>query len=356
MKELVSAYNLFKNRIDDISSFIQNMMSNNDTWSSFEDFELSESQQNLLNYMQSSSGKTIQYNAVIISLYGCFENYIDTVFSRYLDFVFSGVNAYDALPKKIKEKYTSKLGEYLTSPNRFNGIDIPTIKLLNDYLKVLNSDFSETVNKTFLLMHSGNLRLDQLNTFMTEMGIQNPKNIIYNNALMKSFHLDVLGYDEADYNLKVSRDSQDLSMYLNKLVEQRNSVAHGWVESNRISVYDLNTYLIPYMKVLAEVLLRILLCESTKFINKEKTIIEFEDKPLAVYNHSIVCLHIIGQAVSLDDYMIYTSGNNILCAKIQCIQINNENIRRISGKECNIAIKVDTRIAKIDKICFFVEH
>ena len=44
MKELVSAYNLFSNRIDDISSFIQNMMSSNDTWGSFENFELSEEQ------------------------------------------------------------------------------------------------------------------------------------------------------------------------------------------------------------------------------------------------------------------------------------------------------------------------
>ena len=94
MKELVSAYNLFSNRIDDISSFIQNMMSSNDTWGSFKNFELSEEQQNLLNYVQSNSGKTIQYNAVIISLYGCFENYIDTVFSRYLDFFFSGVSKF----------------------------------------------------------------------------------------------------------------------------------------------------------------------------------------------------------------------------------------------------------------------
>lgn len=356
MKELVSAYNLFSNRIDDISSFIQNMMSSNDTWGSFENFELSEEQQNLLNYVQSSSGKTIHYNAVIISLYGCFENYIDTVFSRYLDFVFSGVSEYDNLPKKIKEKYTSKLSEYLIAPNRFYGIDIPTVKLLDDYLKVLNSNFSETVNKTFLLMHSGNLRLEQLNTFMVEMGIQTPKHKIYNNTLMKSFHLNVLGYDETDYNLKVSRDSQDLSMYLDKLVDQRNSVAHGWVESNRISIYDFNTYLIPYMKVLAEVLLRILLCESTKFINKEESIKRFEENPLAVYNHNIVCLHIIDQTVSINDYMIYVSGDNMICAKIQCIQINSENIDRISNEECDIGMKIDTRIAETDRICLFVEH
>ena len=356
MKELVSAYNLFSNRIDDISAFIQNMMSSNDTWGSFENFELSEEQQNLLNYVQSSSGKTIQYNAVIISLYGCFENYIDTVFSRYLDFVFSGVSEYDNLPKKIKEKYTSKLSEYLTAPNRFYGIDIPTVKLLDDYLKVLNSNFSETVNKTFLLMHSGNLRLEQLNTFMVEMGIQNPKSKIYSNTLMKSFHMDVLGYDEADYTLKVSRDSQDLSMYLDKLVDQRNSVAHGWVESNRISIYDFNTYLIPYMKVLAEVLLRILLCESIKFLPKEETAKKFEEKPLAVYNHNIVCLHIIGQTVSTNDYMMYVVGDNIQCAKIHCIQINKKNIERISGEECDVGIKIDTRISEADKVYLFVEH
>lgn len=119
MKELVSAYNLFESRIDNINSFIQNMMSNNDVWSSFNNFELSKPQETLLQFIQSNSGKTIHYNAVIISLYGSFEKYIDTLSSSYLDLVFSGTDLYDNLPKKIKDKYSSKLGEYLTSPQRF---------------------------------------------------------------------------------------------------------------------------------------------------------------------------------------------------------------------------------------------
>ena len=133
-------------------------------------------------------------------------------------------------------------------------------------------------------------------------------------------------------------------------------IALHTVESNRISIYDFNTYLIPYMKVLAEVLLRILLCESIKFLPKEETAKKFEEKPLAVYNHNIVCLHIIGQTVATNDYMMYVVGDNIQCAKIQCIQINKKNIERISGEECDAGIKIDTRISEADKVYLFVEH
>ena len=187
MKRLISAYDLFEKRVDDIDSFIQKMMSNSEILRSFEKLDLSSEQQEYFKYLQSVRGNTIQYNAIIISLYGRFENYIDTVFSHYLDFLFQEVKEYEKLPSKIQEKYSAKLGEYLLNPNRFYGIDISIKKLLDDYLKVLNSDFSETVSKSFLLMHSGNMRMDQINVFMNEMGIQNSHIKIYKNELMKSF-------------------------------------------------------------------------------------------------------------------------------------------------------------------------
>lgn len=354
MNELLSIYNTFQRRIDGIELFVQNMMSNNETWESFEEFKLSKKQREALESIQSPLSKTIQYNAIIISLYGCFEKYIDSIFSRYLDIVFLGIEDYDKLPSKLKDKYKTKLGEYLTAPHRFNGIDIPIEKLLNDYLKVMHSQFSDSVNKTFLLAHSGNLKMEQICTFMNEIGINDSKKKILKNTLMKSFHINIIGWDENDFNIKVSRDSKDLSHYLDELVDQRNSVAHGWVEDNRISLYDFNAYTIPYIKMLSEVLLRIILSESIQYKSQNDEELLFEPKPIHVYNNNIVCIHINGQAISKGDYLLYETQNKIICGKIECIQIDKQEQEQVFQKSCDVGIQIDTRINKDDKICMFI--
>ena len=356
MQELVSAYNLFVDRIDEIVGFIDNMHSGNEVWESFEQFTLSEEQHSLLEYMKSSVKKTIQYNAIIISLYGCFENYIDSVFSRFLDIVFAGTSTYDSLSKGIREKYKTKLTEYLSSPARFYGIEIPTIKLLDDYIKVLKSDFVETVNKEFLLMHSGNLRLEQIVNLMHELGIEEPKKKIYNSTLFRRFYIETVGLDKEDYELKVRRDTQDLCKYLDDLVLQRNIVAHGWAKENIISNNDILNYHIPFMVTLAEVLLRILICESVVYVLRVKEPVGIQKESIAVYDNRIVCLHICGQAISVGDYIVYRSDTGYKCAKIKCIQINNQDYQDISDVENDVGLELDDRIAQKDQICCFVSQ
>lgn len=352
MKNLIQAYKLFENRINEVGSFINNMMSKSDVLSELLKADLSENQREYLNYLQSSTGKTIQYNAVIISLYGSFENYIDSIISNYLDIVFSNTETYEALPDKIQGKYKNKIGEFLSTPRHFYGIDIPLNNVIENYLEVLKSNFSGNINKEFLLMHSGNLRMEQVCSVMTELGIENMGQKIFKHPLMKNFQIDALGFDENDYELKVSRNRPELSIHLDKLVEQRNSVAHGWVEENRISVHDLTTYVIPFLKILAQVILRLLLCESYKYVTLEST--GFSKVPLTVIDNHIVCLHIEGQTINNGDYIIYDVKNKLNCAQIKRIEIDRKPVNFIADIECNVGLEIDMKITKASEIHMFI--
>lgn len=353
MRELTSTYQLFESRVNDVELFICNMMLNNEIWSSFEELELNKNQKHLLNYIKSSQGKTIQYNAVIISLYGCFENYIDSIFSRYIDIVFANTHDYDSLPPKIADKYRKKIADYLVAPHHFYGFDYSINDVIGNFHKILNSNFENSVCKKFLLMHSGNLKMEQLSDFARDMGIANIKNEIFDHSLMKSFLIDALGIEESAYAVMRSNTSSDLSKYLDTLVQQRNDVAHGWVETNRISAYDLRNYYIPYIKVLAEVILRILLCEVYgNYLHSEDSLL-FNKTPIAVYNDQILCLHINGQVILKGNYILYKSDKKINCGKIESIEINKKTVDYVNT-ECNVGLKLDSRIKNTDEVCAFI--
>ena len=354
MKNLIQAYKLFENRINEVDSYIDNMMSQSDVLSGLLNLEVSEKQKEYLQYLQSSTGKTIQYNAVIISLYGSFENFIDSIISNYLDIVFLNTRAYEELPVKIQGKYKNKIGDFVLNPQHFYGIDTPVIKIIENYFEVLKSNFNGNINKEFLLMHSGNLRMDQVCSIMTELGIENIGQKIFRHPLMKSFQINILGFDENDYDLKVSRNRPEISIYLDKLVEQRNSVAHGWVEENRISVYDLRTYVIPFLKKLSQVILRLLLCEAYIYNVSDPT--GFSKTPLKVIDNHIVCLHILGQAIANGDFVIYKIKNDFKCAQITKIEIDREPIDSITGVECDVGFEIDAKITKESEIHMFISN
>lgn len=74
----------------------------------------------------------IQYNAVIISIYGCFEQYIDNIFSTYCNELYSIVDTYDNLPDKLKEKHIKKLGDFLTNPQRYKNYDLTNVQAIKN--------------------------------------------------------------------------------------------------------------------------------------------------------------------------------------------------------------------------------
>lgn len=66
---------------------------------------------------------SVPYNAMIISLYGNVELFIDEVAEAYIDKIYRVVKRYPELPKRMREKHEMTSGEFLCNPGRFNNYE-----------------------------------------------------------------------------------------------------------------------------------------------------------------------------------------------------------------------------------------
>lgn len=105
----------------------------------------------------------IQYNAVIISIYGCFEQYIDNVFNEYCLAIYGVIDNYDNLPEKMKEKHIKKLGDFLSNPQRYKNCELTDKQAVKNAVAAFNNPkegFGN--NQKLILSHGSNLKIEQM--------------------------------------------------------------------------------------------------------------------------------------------------------------------------------------------------
>ena len=123
MRNLRFYFDEYKKQLVEIKTFIRSVELQKDVISEMELLEKVDNKILNLSLQYSKIVKQvvespIQYNAVIISIYGCFEQYIDNLFEEYCQALYDIIDNYDNLPKKMKEKHIKKLGDFLSNPQR----------------------------------------------------------------------------------------------------------------------------------------------------------------------------------------------------------------------------------------------
>lgn len=349
MKRLLIEYQVFLLRIKEIQDFLIKVNKNACVEEIVNTFSGADA--GLIDYtlfLKSLSGSQLVYNAIIISLYGCFENYFDKLFGVYLEILSESWTTYAALPKRLKDKYRTKLGEYLSNPQRFNNMDLKLEKEVANYHGLLSSNLIGTINKNFMLSHSGNLHSDEIFLLMKDLGIDNAKDQILNSHLFKTFHLRN-GMDEIEFNAKRSRRTEDFFLPIENLISQRNSVAHSWNVEDRITLREINDVIIPFMLMLCDCVFR--LCAVQAFAQKSNQKSFKNEAPINVFNNHVVCINNQNQKIAVGDYIVYTSKDKIKIARIKNIQFNGTDILCVYDYDSkNIGIQIDNTIKKTDKL------
>lgn len=360
MRNLLLPYTNFCKRICSITEYIERMMIKNESLHSLEIIATREEEKNHIKYLKELANSTIQYNAVIISIYGCFENFIDDLLDSYVRTVMANTKTYDDLPVRLRDKYRNKLGEYLCSPQRYSGLDLDQNKVLEDYLNVLNSDFETNINPKLITRHSSNLKVSEVVKLMTDVGFDNPKAKILNDESFRKQYLEMYDVDEVEYKTKVSRTIKDVGgdifYSLDRIVEQRNNVAHGWSEDNRINIIDIVNIDIPFMLLFSKTLLRLCLIELFKRTSMEKY--SFNTlKPIKTFSNHILCMNNQGNRFCVGDFLLYKSGDTYKCSEILNLQIDRENVSIVDkDQSVNIGIELIETVKDNDDICIIVNN
>ncbi len=285
----------------------------------------------------------VQYNAAIISIYACFENYIDDLAKSYVEFYLFNIMNFEELPLKTKETYLRNAGEFLTNPHRYSGIELTSsdiIKRLSDNI----SDIHETpLQYEFVLKHSGNLKIDNLAELFKNIGIDSLISKLKCNYIFMRYTSEIknISLDCISETLSLSND---IFNNLDKLVNARNNVAHGWIDYERISYKSLIYDMIPFIRVLCNALLEITLASSFYLLQTKGKLVEY-DAPIAVYNKNILCINTKSSKLRAYDYIFYidTSSQKHI-TQINELQIDGKPQSEIVVPNVKVGINLDRPI------------
>ncbi|MDE5779588.1 MAG: hypothetical protein K2I10_14010, partial [Lachnospiraceae bacterium] len=232
----------------------------------------------------------VQYNALIISLYGCYENYIDNIFKKYIEILCASVSSYDKLPAKLKEKHIKKLGDYLINPQRYKNYELtPELAIKNGYGFTSDIEEINLGNLKLMLSHGGNLGIDQIIELMRDVGIDNASQKICNNVLFRKFHFENRELSESIYKRWAAHEYKKLFTTLDDFVQERNNVAHGWVE-NRTQYSEVKNVLINFLKIFSEVIKEILIEELLSLRFLSGGMVKW-DSPQKIIDNHILCVN-----------------------------------------------------------------
>ena len=290
----------------------------------------------------------VMYNAVIISIYGCYEAYVDKLASMLLDFWVENASNYEQITETIRNKHIQKSGEFLSNPQRYQNMGITEqIVIKNLDMCLLNKKLF-VLNKELILSHSGNLNSTQLMQFLAELGLKECRTRIINSFqyieyISKKYELSTEEAKKIIHNR--NNDDNFLFKELTQLVEQRNRVAHGWNVDERLSKEYLLDNLIPFMKMLGCVISELFIDEFVGILYKTGVLKEFDDA-INVINNRILCINIKDANLKRNGYIFANNKKRYVMLNILEIQSNNQTVEEIMGGDKNIGILVDSDIKK----------
>lgn len=314
-----------------------------------------------INFQEKTGGirNNTVYNGIIISLYGFFERFIDELASKYLEFLLfcsAREDAFESIEKakqQIENMYKANLCDFLINPKRHSNIDSSyenVNQILSSYINIrINRDYSH-INKDLLLIHGGNIRSDVLFTFFKNLQVQNMQFSICDCGPFKDFLMSELGFDEVVIGQLKSQTNSDLYLQLNRLVDERNIVAHTGKSENKISFNEILNKTIPFLLVFADAISRSLiefvyknLIVDTKFRFTNESIFK-------AFDNCILCHENESFIIEKGDYFVIQTKDDFFITKILTIQLNNKDILNTSILNQIYGFKVDRRIKSEDKV------
>ena len=308
------AINQYKKRLDDIKKHIRFISLQKELFNQIKNDSRMELYANALKDILNS---TVQYNSIIICLYGCFEEFIDEIALEYISIIDSLCTSYNELPQSIKDKHLYKVGEFLSNPQRYKGYELSVDDCIKNIYMSINSLENRKLNAELIISHTANLKVEKICDLFKDLGIKNSKCKI---------------------------DEIEKLNLLNEMVDQRNVISHSWKVEQRLAYDKINNETIVVLGTIGEKLVDILLDEVFLFMDG-KNMFESFDKPIKVINNNILCINSKNSHLEKGD-SIFFHKNNVEKVRLEIlgIEIEKKSVDRVEEENIDIGIKVNKNI------------
>lgn len=356
LEDIEKEYIIFCDRLNAIKEYI-NLLDSEKNFVTlvFSDKEIKKNEKltDIIQSIKNNVNSQVTYNAIIISLYSCYENFIDCILIKYLELISQLGIPYDKLPPRILETQQQQIGLFLSNPQRYKNSDFKCVDIIDKFNTCLKENDNYVLNTKLLINHSSNLGLDSLKSVFAQIGISDilkkiKKHDKYINYYMKE---KALSDKKETKKILLSIDNSMIFYILQDLVSRRNEIAHSWNEYDRLSIQTLKNEYITFFINIGETIRDVIITEVYSVLYKNNLLNEFKTIH-NVYNNNIVCLNNENQMLKKGDY-IFVIGEIPKIVKISNIQINHKDIECVDESNIDVGIKVDGYIKENNKFYYY---
>lgn len=276
--------------------------------------------------------KIVQYNAIIISLYGAYELSIKKATNTFIKF---SVNNEFPLTHKLTKNYLLSVSKTFEKNNAQKNKDI--IKDLNSFLN--ENDVSKFQSELSLNNYQ-NLKIATVQEISKLIEINNLVNNIKHTLDFEKYIKERENLSSIEQAVKYIDILNNPFNLIDDIVDSRNRIAHRGFEENMLDNDMLKGVVIKEFKVF--VLNYIYLLKNAWYeecLKQGKNIEELEI--LKIFNNNIICFNTKNISVSKKNVILVKDGKNrCKFGQILSIQHDNEEIE-ISLNNQNIGCKLD---------------
>ena len=263
---------------------------------------------------------TVQYNSIIICLYGCFEEFIDSIAVEYISSINELCTSYKDLPKSLRNKHMSKVGDFLSNPQRYKGYGLTVEECIKNIYMSIYSAEERTLNTELLISHGGNLKVDKIYDLFIDLGIKDLK---------------------TELETKINKVKLKL---LDDLIDQRNVISHSWEVDQRFAFIKIKDEIISLLVELGKTLKEVLLDKIFLFIELKEGLERF-GRPIKVINNRILCINSKNSYLRIGDSILLCKGNGKkIRVEVLELRVDGVNKSKIEEKNIDVGIKVNKNI------------
>ncbi|HOI83345.1 MAG TPA: MAE_28990/MAE_18760 family HEPN-like nuclease [Campylobacterales bacterium] len=294
--------------------------------------------------------KIFEFKAMIISLYGILERYIEIWIKEYINNLPKIFNYYSLIPsEQLKKNHldlSAKLIHIINEKKQPKFSKLKASDVIHNLNNCLSDSVSFTLNADAFTIQSGNLKHGIISDLLKKISITQLDEALKQDKEMSLMLKEMFGEDFA------GRKSETLFKRIDNLVDRRNEIAHGAenivIDNNEISEY------IKFLKPYGRVVFSAINHEELKATVSEKCFKVDENDIKGVFCKNILGIAVTDYLIKLGDTIIIQSNGVFKTAKITNLQLRNQNIKRIKrARKTNIGIKLDIEISKRNNFFLF---
>lgn len=289
--------------------------------------------------------KIEKYNAIIISLYGCFELVIKKAIKAMIRHM---------LNKNIGEVEGLKrenLSSVIRALERSDS-DVQASLIQGLYLLYYQKNMSG-YNYDLSLNSYQNLKVNVIYNIAKIIGIKDLEQQIKCNPSVIDYVQAEQGLSDKNKAIEYIKSGVELFGEINSLVDSRNKIAHEGYEPNMLSDDIIKKNLIPKLNLFVATFIRILQLKYLELYKDQGNFYCELTLLNPVYNNHIICFNTGSNRIDKQSLILIDTGKKHTFAKISNIRIGKNDVVEAS-ENCQVGCQLDINVKDSYKFYLFL--